>query len=118
MGLGYVFSDAIALVAARATRLGRSLGLVVVAALAAYVLVKYLRRQLFLRTLRMARISPETLKRRLDAGEDITVIDVRTPLDMTATPYAIPGSRWLAADAIDEHESEILRARELVIYCS
>lgn len=118
MGLGYAFSDAIGLVAARATRLGRALGLVVVATLAAYVLVKYLRRQLFLRTLRMARISPETLKRRLDAGEDITIIDVRTPLDMTATPYAIPGNRWLAADAIDEHEWEVLRDRELVIYCS
>jgi hypothetical protein len=37
---------------------------------------------------------------------------------MTATPYAIPGSRWLATDAIDERESEVLRARELVIYCS
>jgi membrane protein DedA with SNARE-associated domain len=118
MGLGYAFSDAIVLVAARATRLGRALGLVVGATLAAYVLVKYLRRRLFLRTLRMARITPETLKRRLDAGEDVTVIDVRTPLDITATPYAIPGSRWLATDAIDEHESEFLRARELVIYCS
>ncbi len=118
MGLGYVFSDAITLVAARATGLGRSLGLVVVAALAAYVLVKYLRRRLFLRTLRMARISPEALKRRLDAGEDVTIIDVRTRLDLTATPYAIPGSRWLAADALDEHESEFLRAREVVLYCS
>jgi len=118
LGLGYVFSDAIVLVAARATGLGRALGLVVVAALAAYVLVKYLRRRLLLRTLRMARISPEALKRRLDAGEDVTIIDVRTPLDMTATPYAIPGSRWMAADAVDKHESEILRTQELVLYCS
>jgi hypothetical protein len=59
----------------------------------------------------MARISPKALKRRLDAGEDVTIIDVRTRLDLTATPYAIPGSRWLAADALDEHESEFLRAR-------
>ena len=32
---------------------------------------------LFLRMLRMARIAPETLKRRLDDGEDMTVIDLR-----------------------------------------
>jgi rhodanese-related sulfurtransferase len=66
----------------------------------------------------MARISPAALKSRLDAGEDVTVIDLRTPLDVTATPYAIPGSRWLAAEAIGELELEMLRGRELVLYCS
>ena len=118
LALGYFFSDAITLITARAATLGRMLGLVVVAALAAYVLVKYARRHLFLRALRMARISPEALKRRLDAGEDVTIIDLRTPLDVAATPYAIPGSRWLAADAIDAVEAETLRARELVLYCA
>jgi membrane protein DedA with SNARE-associated domain len=118
MALGYAFSDAIALVTERAAALGRMLGVVVAAALGGYILVKYVRRRLFLRNLRMARISPEALKRRLDAGEDVTVIDLRTPLDLAATPYAIPGSRWMTADAIDEHEAELLRARELVLYCS
>jgi membrane protein DedA with SNARE-associated domain len=118
LSLGYVFSDAIVLITARATELGRMLGLVVVAALAGYVAVKYVRRRLFLRRLRTARITPETLKRRLDAGEDVTIIDLRTPLDVMATPYAIPGSRWLAADAIDEHAAELLRSRDLVLYCA
>jgi membrane protein DedA with SNARE-associated domain len=118
LGLGYVFSDAITLIAARATELGRMLGLVVVAALAAFILTKYVRRRLFLRTLRTARITPEALKRRLDAGEDVTIIDLRTALDVTATPYAIPGSRWLVVDTIDEHEAELLRARDLVLYCA
>jgi membrane protein DedA with SNARE-associated domain len=117
-GLGYLFSDAITVIADRAAQLGRTLGLILVAALAAYILVKYLRRRLFLRELRMARISPEALKGRLDAGEDVTIIDLRTPLDVAATPYAIPGSRWLTTDAIDKHEAELLRARDLVLYCS
>jgi membrane protein DedA with SNARE-associated domain/rhodanese-related sulfurtransferase len=116
--LGYVFTDAITLVTARATALGRMLGLVVVAALAAYVLLKYMRRRLFVRTLRMARISPEALKLRVDAGEDLAIIDLRTSLDVAATPYAIPGSRWLAADAIDAVEAEMLRVREVVLYCA
>jgi len=118
MALGYAFSDAIVLVTERAAKLGRMLGVVVAVALGGYILVKYVRRRLFLRNLRMARISPETLKGRLDAGEDVTVIDLRTPLDVVATPYAIPGSRWVTADAIDEHEAELLRARDLVLYCS
>ena len=113
-----MFSDAIVLVAARATKLGRMLGLVVAAALVGYILMKYVRRHLFLRRLRMARISPEELKRRLDAGEDVTIIDLRTPLEVTATPYAIPGSRWLVVEAIDQHEAELLQARDLVLYCA
>ncbi len=118
LALGYFFSDAIVLIAARATALGRMLGFVVVVALAGYILAKYVRRHLFLRRLRLARISPEMLKQRLDAGEDVTIIDLRSPLEVTATPYAIPGSRWLPADAIDEHDAELLRARDLVLYCA
>ena len=118
IALGYAFSDAIVLVTERAARLGRMLGLIVAAALGGYILLKYVRRRLFLRTLRMARIGPEALKRRLDEREDVMIIDLRTPLDVAATPYAIPGSRWMTVGAIDEHDSEMLRARELVLYCS
>jgi hypothetical protein len=116
--LGYIWSDAITLVAARASRLGRTLGLVVVAALGAWIAVKYVRRRLFIRALRMARVTPDALKARLDAGEDVTIVDLRTPLDREATPWAVPGSRWLTVEQIDEHESELLRARDLVLYCS
>ena len=94
------------------------LGLVIVTALAGYILVKYGRRRLFLRKLRIARVSPEALKRRLDAGENVVIIDLRTALDVVATPYAIQGSRWLAAHAIDEHEVEFLRSRDVVLYCA
>jgi rhodanese-related sulfurtransferase len=66
----------------------------------------------------MARILPDELKRRLDAGEDVTIIDLRTALDVTATPYAIPGSRWLVVEDIDQHEAELLQARDLVLYCA
>ena len=116
--LGYFFSDAIVLIAAKASALGRMLGLVIVTALAGYILVKYGRRRLFLKKLRAATVSPEALKRRLDAGDDVTIVDLRTALDVAATPYTIPGSRWLAADAIDEHEVELLRSRDVVLYCA
>lgn len=116
--LGYLFSEAIVTVTEWATRLGRMLGVVIGAALAGYIVFKYVRRRLFLRRLRMARISPEALKRRLDAGEDVTIVDLRSPLDVAATPFAIPGSRWLPVEAIDEHEAQLLGARELVLYCA
>jgi membrane protein DedA with SNARE-associated domain len=59
LALGYSFSDAIVLIAARVTALGRLLGLVLVTALAAYLLVKHGRRHLFLRN-------------RLDARDEVT----------------------------------------------
>jgi membrane protein DedA with SNARE-associated domain len=118
IGLGYVFSDAVAQIAGRVASFGLGVGLTLGAAVAGYIVVKYVRRALFLRGLRTARISPEVLKRRLDAGEDIIVVDLRTRLDVAATPYAIPGSRWMVADEIDEHQSEILRPRDFVLYCS
>jgi membrane protein DedA with SNARE-associated domain len=117
-GIGYVFSDAIEVVARRASSLGRALGLVVAVALVAYVLLKYVRRQLFLRRLRIARITPEDLKQRLDAGQEVVILDLRTPLDVAAAPYVIPGARWVTTDALDEHAAEIARDRDLVVYCT
>jgi membrane protein DedA with SNARE-associated domain len=117
-GIGHAFSGTIAEVARRASALGRTAGLLVVAALVGYVLLKYLRRRLFLRRLRIARISPEDLKRKLEAGEDVWILDLRTAADVAATPYAIRGSRWITAEALDEHLTDIPRDRELVLYCS
>jgi membrane protein DedA with SNARE-associated domain len=62
MGLGYFFSGGIASIALIATRLGRMLGVVVVAAAGAYVLVKYLRWRLSRRAFRLVRRSPEATK--------------------------------------------------------
>ena len=117
-GTGYVFSDTIEAVAERASRLGRTLGLVIGAALVGYILLKYVRRRLFLRQLRIARIGPEELKRRLDAGEDVVILDLRTPLDVLAAPYGIPGARWVATDAVHAYLTNQPRDRELVLYCT
>jgi membrane protein DedA with SNARE-associated domain len=117
-GIGYVFSETIEEVARRVGALGRTAGILVAGALAAYVLLKYLRRRLFLRRLRIARISPEELERALEAGADVAILDVRSALDVAATPLAIPGSRWIDAEALDEHLADIPRDREVVLYCS
>ena len=115
--VGYVFSDAIAAIAAHLARAERVL-LVVLLVLGGWVAAKYVRRHLFLRSLRIARVTPEALKRRLDAGEVITIVDLRTRLEVEATPVAIPGSQWMSIDELDQHQWEFLRSRELVLYCS
>ena len=115
--VGYAFSDAITTIVAHLARAERAL-LVVALLVVGYLVTKLVRRRLFLRALRIARIPPAELKRRLDAGEAITIVDLRTRLEVEATPFAIPGSRWLSFDELDQHEWEFLRSRELVLYCS
>jgi membrane protein DedA with SNARE-associated domain len=119
MTLGYIFSDALELVASWAGRLGNSLGLVVGVALAGYVAYKFIQRRRFLRSLRVARITPEELRRRLDVGDEpLAIIDTRSALDVNAEPYAIPGALWIPAEDISRRQAELPRGRELVLYCS
>ena len=119
MGLGYVFSDALELVAARAERLGNWGLLVVGVALASYVLIKFVQLRRFLRSLRIARITPEELKRRLDTGDsNLAIVDTRSALDVTTAPYVIPGAIWIAAEEIERRYREVPRDRDIVLYCS
>jgi membrane protein DedA with SNARE-associated domain len=119
MGLGYVFSDALALVAESAARLGHHVLAVALTAVAVYVLIKFVQRRRFYRSLRIARITPDEVKRRLDAGDgDLIVIDTRSPLEVEATPYAIPGAIWIPADDIDRRRAELPAAAEIVLYCT
>lgn len=70
-GLGYLFSKQLEYVAAYAQRLGVTLVVIMVGGLAAYMIWKYVQRRRFLRPLRTSRITPEELKQKLDAGEDL-----------------------------------------------
>jgi membrane protein DedA with SNARE-associated domain len=119
MGVGYVFSDALEVVASRVAGLGNFVVVIIGAALASYVGFKFIQRRRFLRSLRVARITPEELKRRLDSGDDtFAIIDTRSPLDVSVVPYVIPGAMWIAAEEIEQRQSELPRNREIVLYCS
>ena len=116
--VGYVFSDAVAMIGSRVAELGLDIALVVGIGLGSYILVKYVRRRVFFRKLRTARIGPEELKRKLDTREDVTIVDLRTRSEVLAMPHTIPGSLWVSVDEIDAHEAKLLQARELVVFCS
>jgi rhodanese-related sulfurtransferase len=82
-------------------------------------LFKFIQRQRFLRSLRIARIAPEELKRRLDSGDDtLVVIDTRSVLDVEAVPFGIPGALWIVTEDIDRRQRELPRDREIILYCS
>jgi membrane protein DedA with SNARE-associated domain len=118
VGLGYLFSDQIAEIAVLAMDLGTSLTKILVGALALYIGWKYLQRRRFLNQLRIARISPEELKKKLDAGEAIMIIDVRHSLEFEAEPQTIPGALYLPFEKIQNEPFSIPPGQEVVLYCT
>lgn len=86
--------------------------------LSAYVLWKFIQRQRFIRRLRIARITPKELMDKLTAGENISIVDLRHPMDIEASPQMIPGALRIAMEEIEERHKEIPRDRDVVLYCS
>ncbi len=118
LGLGYLLSDQIEEVAIHAARLGTSLVGLVLGILTAFIFWKFNQRQRFLHHLRIARITPEELKKKLDAGEEVMVLDVRHPLEFAADPRTIPGAFYVRLEELDKEDTRIPRDRDVVIYCS
>ncbi len=118
VGLGIAFRDQLETIGALANRLGGWLIVVLVAALGAWIAAKFVRRQRFIRKLRVDRITPEELKRKLDSGEDVVVVDLRGSLDFEAEPETIPGARRLDAAELDQASDELARAPEVILYCT
>ncbi len=114
---GYLFSEELDRVLSYALGMGRVLLILVAGALSVYILRKYIARRRFLRQLSVARITPEELKRKLDAGEDIVVIDVRHSIDFEADPAIIPGAVRIPFEQM-EGRTDVPADREIVVYCS
>ena len=87
-------------------------------AFAAYIVYKFIARQRFLRELRIARITVDELKQKLDAGEQITIVDLRHSMDFDAAPEVIPGAVHIEAKELEGKNSRLPRNGEVVLYCT
>jgi rhodanese-related sulfurtransferase len=64
------------------------------------------------------RITVEELKKRMEAGEDFTVIDVRNPQAWTESDAQIPEAIRVPLDKLDENLPRIPKDRPVVAYCT
>ncbi len=115
---GYIFSGEIERIAEHAERLGGGLFVIVIGMLAGYVVYKYVARQNFLRDLRVARISVEELKQKLDSGEELAIVDLRHSLDFEADPETIPGAYRMDSKDLQEKSDSLPHDREVILYCT
>jgi len=118
LGLGYIFSNQVEAVAMQGGRIGTGFVLLIAAVCAGFITWKFVRRQRFLRTLRIDRITPEELRTKMDNGEEVAIVDLRHPLSMEADPELIPGARWIDPESIEAHSDELPRDRDIILYCN
>ncbi len=118
MGVGYIFSREIQLERVTFPDWGQGgvfLGVLLLVAL--YVVWKYLRRGHLLKELFSKRATPEELKGKIDAGAEVTIVDVRHPLEFEADPYVIPGAFYLPLESLEKFSAVPLE-KEIVTYCA
>jgi membrane protein DedA with SNARE-associated domain/rhodanese-related sulfurtransferase len=118
LGLGYVFSSQIEQIGAAVGRIGGSALRLMAGMLALYVAYKYWQRQRLLRELRLARITVDELRGKLEAGENPVILDLRSRNELEQDPSVIPGAIHLGLDEIEERHPEFPRDRDIVVYCS
>jgi membrane protein DedA with SNARE-associated domain len=118
LGIGYLFSGEIERIAQRAGTLGGWLLVLLLSCFASYISYKFLVRQKFLRDLRISRITVDELKAKLDAGEELSIVDLRHSLDFEADPETIPGALHLDSKELTEKSALLPHGREIILFCT
>jgi membrane protein DedA with SNARE-associated domain len=116
--LGFLFSHRIERLFGHGNGLGPWVTFVAPSVMGGYIVWKYIQRRRFLKQLFVMRISPEELKGKMDAGEDVLILDVRHVLEFEAEPQIIPGAFYLPIEEIDRAAFRIPRDREVVLCCA
>jgi len=116
LAAGYLFSEELEGMVAWASRMGSSLLLLVVALFALWIGRKFIQRRRFIRKLDVARITPEELRDRLNAGEALFIVDLRSR--MSESPNLIPGATSISPEELADRSVEIPRDRDIILFCS
>jgi membrane protein DedA with SNARE-associated domain/rhodanese-related sulfurtransferase len=117
VALGVIFQDAVTSVLVTLTELGTFGILVIVVGLGLYSLLKWWRRRLFIRQLRMDRITVPELRDLIDAGQELVILDVR-PREVRAQDGIIPGAISAHPEDIDPIIKSYSPNTEIIVYCA
>ena len=117
VAIGYVFRDAIGDALDTLASLGKWGLVLIAAAFAAWIATKWWRRILFIKQLRMDRVTVDELKTLLDSDEINVVLDVRSTLAQEASGR-IPGARPININRIAEGVDGVRKDGEVVVYCA
>ena len=97
---------------------GRFSGALLILGVAGFLVARVIRRRVVLKNLAASRLEPEELKRQLDAGQEVYIVDLRHPLELLPDPFTLPGAVHLSPEALAARHHEIPRDRDVVLYCT
>ena len=115
---GRIFHHEVEDVLSMLRRSGASFLAIVVIAGAAWISFKYIQRKRFIRKLRVSRIPPEELKKEIDSGRTVLIVDLRNEFALDDDSVQIPGALRLTPEELDARHEEIPRDREIILYCT
>jgi membrane protein DedA with SNARE-associated domain len=118
LAAGRFFGDLLKRNASLLNWAGRFSGALLVLGIAGFFLGRVWRRRMMLKRLAAARLEPEDLKRMLDAGEEVFIVDLRHPLELVPDPYTLPGAQHISPEALAARHQEIPRDRDIVLFCT
>jgi rhodanese-related sulfurtransferase len=97
---------------------GRFSGALLLLGIVGFFVARLLRRRMVMKELAAARLEPEDLKRQMDAGDPVFIVDLRHPLELLPDPYTLPGALHFSPELLESRHSEIPRDRDIVLFCT
>lgn len=64
------------------------------------------------------RITKEELKAKMDKGQDVIVLDVRTGRSYDGSNVKIKGAMRIAPDDVETRYTELTKDKEIITYCT
>ncbi len=118
LGAGYLFRAQLERAAGTALQMGGWLGILLVGGLAAWIGFKYWQRRRFINSIRVARVTPEEVMERIRAGEDLTIVDLRSFPEIERGGQKLPGAIWINCQELARRHHLIPRDRGVILYCT
>ena len=118
IGLGFALHDQLERVVGWFRALGSAAIPVVVGAIIAYCAWRIIQKRRVIRSLRSRRLTPDELRLRLESGDPVRIIDLRTAIAYEATPQTLPGAIRLDPEELDARHTDIPRDCDIVLYCT
>jgi membrane protein DedA with SNARE-associated domain/rhodanese-related sulfurtransferase len=116
--VGALFNRQLDQVLAALSNLGSGALALLVGLFALYIAYKYYQRRRLLKDLRMARITVDELFQKLETGEKVIILDLRSKAEVERNPASIRGARHMTMDELKSRQGEIPRDRDIILYCS
>jgi rhodanese-related sulfurtransferase len=115
--VGVLFSQQLEQVINAFAGLGTRALFVVIGLAGLYFGYKYYQRRRLLKELRVARITVDELRQKLDAGEKPVILDLRSKVELEQDPSLIPGAMHFVIDEIEQRRHEFPMDQDIIVYC-